>query len=610
MRCWELGAKSSTTWRRIHFYALVSASLLAPLGGSASETQRTAVLPPPSGAAREADLPSVLTIEDIQRYRWIFQVQEAANWPAADYEMKLLKDRLLVGHVLAQRFLSKTYRASYRELADWLQNYGDEADAGAIHALALQRRDAGSPAPSKPGSWAPALRYGGEGDLDALVAADASRTPTDLDDSYEPKDELRRIAKTNPSKAEALLNAMDARHLLDDSDIDEVRAAIADAYMSTGEEKRALAINATRRVAAQPLADWTAGLADWRAKRYAEARQHFEAAAKSPDGTPGLLAAAAFWTARAELREHHHDAVTYWLGMAAQEPYTFYGLLARRTLGVDSYFDFESGTFSAADARTLLATTSGRRVLALIQLGDTRRAETELHAVAAGSDDALMPAVEALADRANMPALSFHLAAYLSHTDGRNHDRALYPVPRWTPKGGFTVDRALLFAMMRQESQFVAQVRSRAGALGVMQLMPATARSMAARAGLPAPDSGTLVDPELNLTLAQEYINRLLATDRIGNSLLLLTAAYNAGPAPVAKWLASDELRSDPLLFLESIPFRETRGYTERVLANYWIYRMRLGQPTPDLDALAAGNWPTYTALDPPGGQGGSYAAN
>jgi soluble lytic murein transglycosylase-like protein len=183
-------------------------------------------------------------------------------------------------------------------------------------------------------------------------------------------------------------------------------------------------------------------------------------------------------------------------------------------------------------------------------------------------------------------------------------------VPRWTPKGGFTVDRALLFAMMRQESQFVAQVRSRAGALGVMQLMPATARSMAARAGLPAPDRGTLGDPELSLTLAQQYINHLLATDRIGNNLLLVTAAYNAGPGPIAKWMASDELRNDPLLFLESIPFRETRGYTERVLANYWIYRMRLGQPTPDLDALAAGNWPTYTALDPPGGPGGSYAAN
>src|SRR5215470_4933888 len=466
---WELGAGSSTTWRKVHLYALVSASLLAPLGGSASETQRTAGLPPPSGsAAREAALPSVLTIEDVQRYHWIFEVQAAANWAAADYEMTLLKDRLLVGHVLAQRYLSKTYKASYRELADWLQNYGDQADAAAIHGLALPRRDTGAPAPTKPGSWAPALRYGGDGDLDALLAADGSRNTKELDNSYQPKDELRRIAKTNPAKAEALLDAMDARHLLDDVDRDEVRAAIADAYMSAGEEKQALAINATRRVAAKPLADWTAGLADWRAKRYPEARQHFEAAAKSPDGTPGLVAAAAFWAGRAESRSQHPELVNYWLGIAAQEPYTFYGLLARRTLGVDSYFDFESGAFSNADARTLLTTTSGRRVLALIQLGETQRAEAELRAVAAASDGTVMPAVEALADRANMPALSFQLAAFRSRADGRNHDRALYPVPRWTPKGGFTVDRALLFAMMRQESQFLPQARSSAGAQGVM----------------------------------------------------------------------------------------------------------------------------------------------
>jgi soluble lytic murein transglycosylase-like protein len=567
------------------------------------------VLPPPTGA-READLPRVLTIEDVQRYHWIFQVQYAGNWQAADYEMKLLKDKLLVGHVLAQRYLSKTYKASYKELADWLQNYGDEGDAAAIHTLAVQRKSAGAPAPSKPGAWAPALRYGGDGDLDALVAADASRTSTDINNAYEPKDEIKRIAKTNPAKAEALLNAMDARHLLDDADLDEVRAAIADAYTAAGEAKRALAINATRKVAAKPLADWNAGLAEWRAKHYTEARQHFEAAAKSPDGTPGLVAASAYWTARAELRDHRPELVNYWLGIAAQEPYTFYGLLARRTLGVDSFFDFDSGAFSSTDVRTLLATTSGRRVLALIQLGENQRAEAELRVVATASDGAIMPAVEALADRANMPALSFQLAAFMSRTDGRNHDRALYPVPRWQPKGGFTVDRALLFAMMRQESQFMPEVRSSAGALGVMQLMPATAKSMAARAGLPTPERGDLTDPETSLTLAQEYINHLLSTDRIGNNLLLLTAAYNAGPGPIPKWLGGDDVRDDPLLFVESIPNRETHGYVQRVLANYWIYRMRLGQPTPDLDALAAGNWPTYTAFDPPGGTGASYAAN
>jgi len=102
----------------------------------------------------------------------------------------------------------------------------------------------------------------------------------------------------------------------------------------------------------------------------------------------------------------------------------------------------------------------------------------------------------------------------------------------------------------------------------------------------------------------------LQADERIGHNLLLLAAAYNSGPGPIHQWLSGDALHRDPLLFLESIPNRETRGFVERVLANYWIYRLRLGQPTSDLDALAAGEWPTYTALDSSGGRGPSYAKN
>ena len=73
-----------------------------------------------------------------------------------------------------------------------------------------------------------------------------------------------------------------------------------------------------------------------------------------------------------------------------------------------------------------------------------------------------------------------------------------------------------------------------------------------------------------------------------------MTAAILA----VQRWVGSRELMRDPLLFIESIPTQQTRIFTERVLANYWIYRQRLSQPSPDLDALAAGRWPTYTALD------------
>ena len=170
---------------------------------------------------------------------------------------------------------------------------------------------------------------------------------------------------------------------------------------------------------------------------------------------------------------------------------------------------------------------------------------------------------------------------------------------------------------MRQESLFLPDVTSTAGALGLMQLMPATARDMAERKGVrlaPSRDEGdaskALADPALNLTLAQEYVRLLLKDQRIKGNLLLFALAYNGGPAAAQRWreLASS-YRDDPLLFLESIPSPEARLFTKHVLTNYWIYRARLGQGTQDLDALAAGRWPTYIALDT-AGPGQRYAAN
>jgi soluble lytic murein transglycosylase len=193
----------------------------------------------------------------------------------------------------------------------------------------------------------------------------------------------------------------------------------------------------------------------------------------------------------------------------------------------------------------------------------------------------------------------------LANGDGHSHDLALYPVPRWEPLGGFTVDRALMFALMRQESQFLPAARSPSGATGLMQLMPATARYVAQRTGLPLKtasrkaERAALSDPEYNLMLAQEYVQVLLSDNRIKNNLILFTVAYNHGPSALSRWQAAQsEDQNDPLLFLESVPWQQARVYTLRVLTNYWIYRQRLNQPTPDLDALAAGRWPTYTAFD------------
>ncbi len=339
---------------------------------------------------------------------------------------------------------------------------------------------------------------------------------------------------------------------------------------------------------------WLSGLAAWRSNRIDRARHDFEALAKSGDRSPWTISAAAFWAARAELRTEHPEMFNYWLGIAAANPRTFYGLLARRTLGVDSYIDFDTQGFSELDAQILTGVDAGRRALALIQISDGARAEAELRVLAMRAPSNLLQSIVALADSANMASLSVEIGARVADDRNENRDRAQYPVPQWKPRGGFQVDRALLYGVMRQESKFRPVAHNPSGASGLMQLMPATASTMAAHTGL----HGGWFDPSVNLALAQQYIIELLDDSRVNGNLLYFAVAYNRGPGALPKAKADGGNRGDPLMFVESVTNKETRFFIHQVLTNYWIYRLHLGQPTPDLDALAAGEWPIYTAED------------
>jgi soluble lytic murein transglycosylase len=565
---------------------------------------RTSALPPGSEGLREADPPLLLTGADAERYRRIVALQQEGDWEAADPELAALKDRMLLGAVEAQRYLHKNYRTSYGELARWLEHHAAEPDAKAIYALALKRRPPSVPAPQQP--VVATLTPHATPDEVAVAAERQPLSTNDLRRAQLLRAEIRVLALLEPRKAELALAGGEARRLLEPGQIDGLRTAIAAGYAASG--NNAIPGTGSSMPAPAPASaegeQWQAGLAAWRLGRFDEAGRHFQAAARNAS-SPWPIAAAAFWAARVEIKARRPERARYWLGRAAEHPRTFYGVLARRTLGIDSYFDFDTTPFTEVDAELLAQLPAGRRALGFLQVGDNKRAEAELRALVPHAPAQILEAVVALADRANMPGLTLQLAGYLADHDGRNHDHALYPVPRWRPLGGFTVDRALLFAVMRQESQFLPHVQSNAGAVGLMQLMPATAAAMAERTGMPlerrrkrhhAPDP--LAEPEYNLALAQEYISMLLADEHINGNLVLLAAAYNGGPGAVQRWVAERELMRDPLLFIESIPMQQTRIFTERVLANYWIYRQRLGQPSPDLDALAAGRWPTYTALD------------
>jgi soluble lytic murein transglycosylase len=141
------------------------------------------------------------------------------------------------------------------------------------------------------------------------------------------------------------------------------------------------------------------------------------------------------------------------------------------------------------------------------------------------------------------------------------------------------VDPYLLAAVIREESRFDPQALSGAGAYGLMQLMPETARTAAGSLGLLPPDRGALADPGTNVLLGAAVLKGELV--RFGR-LDLALAAYNAGPGAVRRWLR-ERAAPDQDSFIESVPYPETRAYVKAVLRSWGIYRWlyREGHPSP-----------------------------
>ena len=325
---------------------------------------------------------------------------------------------------------------------------------------------------------------------------------------------------------------------------------------------------------------------------------HFAKLAQSPTASPWLITSGAYWAARGELRLRRPQHVSYWLKIAAQDPRTFYGLLATRALGLKPNLNWRSSVLTEAHLAVLDRSTAVRRARALVEVDQGARAEKEIRVLWPRASSALASAILPLVNQLGLAEIQITLGTELRKIDGKTHDSAAFPLPNWQPKGGYVIDRALIFALIHQESKFKATAKNRSGARGLMQLMPATARFAARQERIKGVNSRTLLNPELNIALGQSYVQHLLTQDVVDGNIFYLLCAYNAGPGNLKKWLPKTNFSEDPLLFIESIRSRETRQFIERVISNYWIYRMRLRQPTPSLDATASGLWPNYLAQE------------
>lgn len=498
--------------------------------------------------------PQALSPWDVARYKAAFAAVDRGDFIEAQIQAAEIKDKSLAGHLAFRKLMHPSHRASYGDLAAWLDKHADLPGAERIYSLAKKRQP-----PRAPELKAPLL--GGE--------------------------DWSRIEVT-------------ARGLVGPANPD--RAAAARQAFYSGDPRRALSL-------AQASGErWIAGLSAFRLKDYGLAESYFEKVARDEKEDVWLRAAAGYWAARSVTEAGEAERAEAYLRLAARHPHTFYGMIAERQTGLQTASREQelslapraatgdyvpvSYTGGGADLTAFVKTNPrAHRAVALAQVGQATEAGLELRAglaLAQGKAErdrwgALLLALNApLTSRADAPPPPS--AGAMRPILGQVID---YPMPTLEPKWGFTIDKALVYAITYQESRFNPMAVSPAGAVGLMQLMPEAGARAAGDDKLKA-DMSPLFDPAFNLRVGQDYFTWLLERG-VGYDLLRAVAAYNGGPGTLQKTAQMLGDDADSLMIIECLPSVETRNYVEKVVAAYWSYKKKFGEHPNTLDALAQG---------------------
>ncbi|MFZ4165830.1 lytic transglycosylase domain-containing protein [Brevundimonas sp. NPDC058933] len=530
-------------FRRASLAPLFAAALCVTVAPAALAAESSADDGGKAYIANDSDrTPTALSSSDRLSYTTAFDALRRGDLELARSSARQAQDRVLLGQVEFERLFHPTHVAAYDELAAWLESYSDLPMASRVYTLAMRRLPDGAPEPKRPGNllertWASVTGAGDGGVSDPAKAA--------------------RVALNN-----------------DD---------LAGAYR-TGAE----------------MGDWwSAGLAAWRLNEFSDAFRAFERVAQDPTEDPWVRAAGAFWTARAAAQSGRQDRVAENLRLAARWPATFYGQVALRQLGEEPVIEnmgpraygatLQRASLSpeptGVDARELNAfirsDETARRTVALYEVGRRNEAEESARTGMRSADGDAARRLWAGLYRTVAPNRA-------AQAEASRIDATRYPMPVLEPEGGFTIEKALVYAIARKETDFNASARSGAGAYGMMQVMPATAAYMTGDQGY-VRNPERLLSASTNMKLGQEYVNRLFQIESFQGDILKAVASYNAGPGPMLAAIRKLGPDADPLLLIETIDVPQARDYVEKVVAAYWIYQRMLGAPLNTLDAVASG---------------------
>lgn len=394
---------------------------------------------------------------------------------------------------------------------------------------------------------------------------------------------LYRMAKDRSADATTLIldRSTSQARLGDPAEWAEKRANLARSLMRAGKSRDAYRVASTHQLSKGTDYSDLEFLSGFIALRKLNdpdsALRHFANLHSSVE-TPISLARALYWKARALDAKGDAAGAKAAYQAAAKHQTAYYGLLAAEKLGLSldpnlladdpPAGDWRKSGFaqsSVLDAAIRLA-AAGDGTLSkrfFLHLGESLT-DTELEQLSDTAFDIKEPHIAVLIAKA-------------SAERGVILPRAYYPIPDFVPDG-LAVSRALALSISRRESEFDNKALSKAGASGLMQLMPATAQKVATGLGLPFEASRLVTDPAFNVTLGSAYLRELV--DEFGPAITLVASGYNAGPRRPREWIAKfgDPRRADVDVvdWVETIPFTETRAYVMRVTESLVIYRARL----------------------------------
>ena len=533
----------------------------------------------------ERALPPVLTAQERDAYRQLFAAIDTEQWPLVESLLAQYPDGVLTQAARAEYYThARSPKISADQIAAWFAPGVDLPQAEQLARMGAKR-----------GLTALPMLPTGQG-FARQPYAPKRILPRPVTDGTMPAATsaaiLAAIKADNPAEAHRLLAEIDP--MLSSDARAEWRQRVAWSYYIENFDEPALELARTvGEGSGEWVAEgaWTEGLAAWRLGFCQLAGDAFGRAAGSASNVE-LAAAGHYWAHRAAVRCREPGQAEQHLAAAARMDETLYGMLAADQLGIELPQNALPAPFTRDDWAQLSERPNVRVASALIEIGRASLADEVLRHEAKIGPAYQYAALSRLARELGLPSTQLFMAHNAPY--GTSSDPSLrFPVAYWQPVGGWQVDPALAFAHALQESNFRAAAVSPANARGLMQIMPAAARDHTGRLGLGA-SYEDLNDPQINLAYGQRHLAMLRDHPATGGVLPKIMAAYNAGLTPIARWNAEINDQGDPLLWMESIPYWETRGYVAIVMRNYWMYERAAGVKSPSRRALVQGRWPEF----------------